>query len=301
MTCRFVNTTQTLILIMAAILTALSHLATAAESTLPVLVSAKDIQAYSGDDLVFVDIRSQKEYQTSHIDQAVYIDVEQTFNRHGDPNRIAPLHQVQEFLSAAGIKNNEHIIIYDNGNLKNAAHLFWLLETYSHKKLSVLDGGYPEWVKQHGKFSTTPSKRPASRYLASISPDNYATKLTTRLAIDNLHAVIIDSRSANEFAGKQSKATRSGHIPNAISIPWSDNFVSTNAEGLVKDKTTLQQLYAGVERDKQVIAYCNRGKQSAVSYLIMRHLGFQVSIYDGGWLEWGNDSELPINTRVEDK
>lgn len=270
----------------------------AEQTTQAVLVSYQEIQALAGNNIVFIDVRTKKEYDVSHIVGAIYIDVENTFNRHGDPTRIAPLHQVQKFLSAAGVKNSDYIILYDNGDLKNAAHLYWLLETYNHKKVSVIDGGFTQWLKMNGEISKTPHTLPKSQYLASISPDNFATKLTTRLAIDNRNIVILDSRTSSEFNGLKSKANRHGHIQGAVSYPWSDNFISESASGLVKDKLTLSQLYQGISKDKQVITYCNRGKQSAVSYLIMRHLGYKVSVYDGGWLEWGNDSHLPI-TRIK--
>jgi thiosulfate/3-mercaptopyruvate sulfurtransferase len=44
-----------------------------------------------------------------------------------------------------------------------------------------------------------------------------------------------------------------------------------------------------------VITYCNRGKQSALTYFVLRKLGYKVSVYDGAWLEWGNDDQLPIS------
>jgi thiosulfate/3-mercaptopyruvate sulfurtransferase len=47
-------------------------------------------------------------------------------------------------------------------------------------------------------------------------------------------------------------------------------------------------------KDQHVITYCNRGKQSALTYFTLRHLGYDVSVYDGAWLEWANDQNMPI-------
>lgn len=268
-------------------------------TALPIIVSSEALQSHNGENLVFVDVRAAESYQALHIDKAIHINIEDTFNRYGDPSRIAPLHQVQDFLSKAGITNRDTIVIYDNGDLKNAAHLFWLLESYSHKNVSVLDGGFAQWQARHGKVSSQPHTRLPSHYIASISPLKLATKLRTRLAIKGANSTIVDARSREEYLGLTSRASRKGHIPKAISIPWSDHFIASDARGLLKDRADLQKLYIGIDKNHEVISYCNRGKQSAVSYLVMRHLGYRISIYDGGWLEWGNDGNLPINLRLE--
>ena len=261
-----------------------------------IILGVDDIKKIHKKNLLFIDVRKKKEYIKSHIDQAIHVDIENTFNKYGDITRIAPFYQVQEFLSQAGVRNEDYIVIYDNGDLKNAAHLFWLLETYSHKDVTVLDGGFPEWHKQGGEISATEHTRPISRYIPSISTESFATKLSTRLALQSQNTVILDSRSRREYIGKKSEAKRFGHIPGAINVPWDDNFIASGAKGLLKDRQKLEKLYSLVDKNKEVIAYCNRGKQSAVSYLVLRNLGYKISIYDGGWLEWGNDPVLPVKS-----
>lgn len=44
----------------------------------------------------------------------------------------------------------------------------------------------------------------------------------------------------------------------------------------------------------KVIAYCNRGKQSAVIYLALRCAGVDVAAYNGSWIEWCRESALPV-------
>ncbi|MBI3562526.1 MAG: sulfurtransferase [Gammaproteobacteria bacterium] len=246
--------------------------------------------------LRIVDVRDAQLYAIDHIPNAVNLPVGQTFNQYGDNTRIASLQQIRALLSNLGITNSDHLLLYDDGLLKSAAHVFWVLETYGHARLSVLDGGIAAWIDQRGEVTAVISALPKSRYLPAVSPRSLSTKLTTRLAIGNEHVVIVDSRTAEEYQGRTSKAKRKGHIPGATSIPWRNNLNVDSRGPLLKPGNELQSLYHFIDKSQTVIAYCNRGQESALTYLVMRSLGYRVSIYDGAWLEWGNDDSLPIET-----
>ena len=236
-----------------------------------------------------------------HLPGAINLPVELTFNNEGDPTRIASLQQIRELLSEAGINNTDYLILYDDGLLKDAAHVFWVLETYGQKKLSVLDGGIAGWVAQHGELTRVVKPRPPSQYIPNIATHRLTTELATLLAIRNPNVSIIDARDQQEYLGIVSRARRKGHIAGAISIPWTNNLDENAQVHNVKPKATLQSLYNNIDKHNQVITYCNRGKESAVTYLVLRNLGYNVSVYDGAWLEWGNDDHLPIETGEKTK
>ena len=55
-----------------------------------------------------------------------------------------PLPSEQEFaadMSAAGIGNDTHVVVYDDAGGANAARLWWLLRYFGHDSVSLLDGG----------------------------------------------------------------------------------------------------------------------------------------------------------------
>jgi thiosulfate/3-mercaptopyruvate sulfurtransferase len=105
--------------------------------------------------------------------------------------------------------------------------------------------------------------------------------------------VILDARSPEEFRGEDVRAKYSGHIPGAVHIDWRENFTTTT---VLKDPGTLKTLYEskGVTPDKEVIAHCQTGQRSSVSYWTLRLLGYpKVGNYAGSWVEWGNDPTTP--------
>ncbi|MFP6641514.1 MAG: rhodanese-like domain-containing protein, partial [Myxococcota bacterium] len=74
--------------------------------------------------------------------------------------------------------------------------------------------------------------------------------------------------------------------------PSTDQCVLYDLEG-------LRELYAELEVGHRVITYCNSGNRASVSYLVLRSLGFDVAVYDGGWLEWSDNPRLPIRSGLE--
>jgi len=58
-------------------------------------------------------------------------------------------------------------------------------------------------------------------------------------------------------------------------------------------KATLSGM--GFTPDKEIIVYCQTHHRSALSYVMLKHLGYErVRGYPGSWSEWGNRSDTPI-------
>jgi thiosulfate/3-mercaptopyruvate sulfurtransferase len=247
-------------------------------------------------DLVVVDARSATLYKNGHIPDAINIPVTMTFDRKPNDDRVASIQRIQSLIAAAGITTEMTLVIYDDGTYIDAARLFWVLETYGHKSVHVLNGGMDAWISSGFPISLQARHLPPSKFVPTIVPERLATKLKIRLALDNPTFAIIDARTEEEYEGKKSVAVRSGHIPRAINIPWNSNFTRDHGVLYLKSEPELSELYAGIDKDNKVITYCNKGKQSALIYFVMRNLGYDISVYDGSWYEWGNDTNMPIYT-----
>lgn len=254
---------------------------------------------YKHHSVVVVDVRDISNYKEGHIPGAVNIPVQETFRTNSNIELVAPIGHIQELLSEAGIDNDTNIILYDDGEFVNAARVFWVLEVYGHKNLGILDGGLPLWTMKALPVSNTETVREPENYIPTIVPEILATKLSTRLAMDDSDKQIIDARSSDEYSGLKSATSRYGHIPNSVNIPSSLNYRNDNGINRIKPVEELNNIYKDIDSNKKVIAYCNKGKESALTYLILRRLGYRVSAYDGSWQEWSSDPKLPVSMSAD--
>ncbi len=244
--------------------------------------------------LLLLDARPPAEYSKGHIEGAISLPVDSTFGPKPRIDLLAPLNIIQTLFRKAGV-NNKTIVIYDNGEAIHAARLFWALEVYGLKHIAILNGGLPAWLAAKYATTTTAHASQPSRYIAQISPRSLTTKLRVRMNLRRPGKRLIDVRTPGEFQGRTSKAKRFGHIPGAINVPWTQNLTKLNGIQVLKSKSELMALYKPlIPLDAHTTAYCNQGKQSALTYLVLRRLGYPVSAYDGSWHEWGNDESLPI-------
>ncbi|PTD97271.1 sulfurtransferase [Pseudothauera lacus] len=241
--------------------------------------------------LVVVDARLAEDYELGHIAGAVNIPYSKLF---ADGYLIPGLGEIRELISAAGIGNHSKVVVYDDGEFIWAARAYWLLETFGVEDVALLDVGFGNWAAGvlPESFDAPVVKR--SSFVPSIDHRRLQTKLGTLVAIDDPRRVIIDGRSAAEYRGEESLASRYGHVPSAVHYSWSNNYVRTPSGNRMRPLNELAPLYGALERDKPVIVYCNGGAHSALNYIVLQALGYQVSVYDGSWFEWGNDGTLPI-------
>jgi thiosulfate/3-mercaptopyruvate sulfurtransferase len=243
--------------------------------------------------LRLVDARPTAEYDKGHIPGAVNLPVADTFDPAQHKNYPDTKEKLEALFARRGLSNTARIIIYDNGKDHRSARLFWTLEYVGATNVAVLNGGLTQWQAERGELSTVPGQVEPGTFAATVDPAKLLTAAQCQLALGDPMRVILDARSPEEFRGEDVRAKYRGHIPGAVNIDWRENFTTTT---VLKDPGTLRTLYAskGVTPDKDVIAHCQTGQRSAVSYWVLRLLGYpKVGNYAGSWVEWGNDPTTP--------
>nr|MDT0660281.1 sulfurtransferase [Micromonospora sp. DSM 115978] len=210
--------------------------------------------------------------------------------------------QFEALLSARGIGNDDTVILYGGNNNWFAAYAYWYFKLYGHREVKLLDGGRKKWELDARPLTKDVPNREATSYVAS-DPD-----LTIRAFRDEAVAAIgtknlVDVRSPDEYAGRllapahlpQEQAQRGGHIPTAISVPWSK---AANEDGTFKSDDELRTIYgeAGLDGGKDTIAYCRIGERSSHTWFVLKELlGHEnVKNYDGSWTEYGSLVGVPV-------
>src|SRR5215471_706415 len=253
------------------------------------IVSVSWLMQHTEDpNLRIVDARPTAAYNKGHIPGAVSLPIADTFGAAQHNNYPDTKEKLEALFAHRGLSNTTRIIAYDNGKETSSPWLFWTLEYVGATNVAVLDGGLNQWQAEKGEISTAPTHVEPGKFIATVDPAKLPTTAQCQLALGDPTKVVLDARSPAEFRGDDVRAKYSGHIPGAVNIDWRENFTTTT---LLKDPVTLKTLYEGkgVTRDKEVIAHCQTGQRSAVSYWTLRLLGYpKVGNYAGSWVEWGN-------------
>jgi thiosulfate/3-mercaptopyruvate sulfurtransferase len=252
--------------------------------------------------VVFVEVdEDTTAYDGGHLPGAVKLDWKKDLQ---DPVRrdFVNKQQFEALLSARGIGNDDTVVLYGGNNNWFAAYAYWYFKLYGHGDVKLLDGGRKKWELDNRTLVKDEVTRPATSYTAQEQDTSiraFRDEVVAAIGTQNL----VDVRSPDEYAGRllapahlpQEQAQRAGHIPTAISVPWSK---AANEDGTFKSDDDLRALYseAGLEAGKDTIAYCRIGERSSHTWFALHELLGQerVKNYDGSWTEYGSLVGVPV-------
>lgn len=274
----------------------------------PIIVNAGDLakslaqieskgQALPDAHVCLVDLRPAEAYAQGHIPGAVNGNAA-LLNRSETPigGLLPEPDAVNAFLREIGANMGDQIIAYDAGGQTAAARLLWVLDAYGYEVGSWLNGGFSAWMASELPISQTlENAEPGTLSLHPIA-DNLISVDALKEALGSESLKILDVRSIGEYSGQDIRSLRGGHVPGARHLEWTGQL---NAQGEILSDTQLQNQLAAlnIEQDDTVIVYCQTHQRSAVTYVILKHLGFtDVRALDGAWSNWGNRQDTPIET-----
>ena len=121
-------------------------------------------------------------------------------------------------------------------------------------------------------------------------PDDPAIAEDQRVALEEAGGF------AAEYRGHEGNARRLGHIPGAINVPVGAMHVPGSQR--LREASELRELLlkANITRGRRIVTYDGSGVAAAKLAFVLMLLGHEdVAVYDGGWAEWGDRLDLPVD------
>lgn len=270
----------------------------------PLVVSCEWLAAHLQDPkLILFEVGKEEDYNAGHIPGAQRLDQWELAAPHDMTKKpmglmleLPATQKLDSVLSARGVSDDSRIVVYfAKDRATSAARAVLSLEYAGFRgRVSFLDGGRPEWIREG---------RPTTLEAPHVVPTRFSShpRSDVVVTIDWLSAhlhdptiALLDARDADFYLDNQDAGMpRGGHIPGARSVPFTSLL---NDSLLLKDRQTLQQIYtaAGATPGKTVVSYCHIGQQGSLVFLVARYLGYDARLYDGSFEEWSARTDLAV-------
>ena len=200
-------------------------------------------------------------------------------------------------LESLGITRDSDVVVYDAGDGRGASAVWYILNFIGHDKVRILDGGFRKWLKEGRPVTQGAPAVERKKFTANPHPDKIVTREWVRKNLRNKDVVFVDTRSFNEYIGKDLRPgiSRGGHLPGAVHLEWGrfSDRLDTYKSAKDIEKALAQR---GIARGTRVVTYCGTGLGRSTSVaLAMKLAGYDnVVEYTGSWEEWSADPRLPI-------
>ncbi|WP_070786695.1 sulfurtransferase [Flavobacterium crassostreae] len=259
---------------------------------------------YLDKDLIILDA-SQQVNQTKVITElldiqikgARFFDIKNDFSEITNPlpNTLPSPEAFAKAARKLGINSTSKIVIYDKLGIYSSPRAWWLFQIMGHQNVWVLNGGLPAWTKENLPVEKiVKNDYEIGDFESNFNSEMVKSKEQILNNIDSKTALLIDARSSDRFYGETEEpraGLRSGHIPGALNIPYTELLEN----GIFLSKEKLAAVLP--DQEKPLLFSCGSGVTACINYLAYEIIGNTNSkaIYDGSWTEWGQKKNHKSN------
>ena len=240
------------------------------------------------------DRNAYDEFFNNHIENSIFFNLDENSCQDSLlPHMLPKKKNWENVLSKLGIKNSDHIVIYDNSDLISSCRIWYNFLYFGHNEnlVSILNGGLKKWLKEEKKITKEIKLFSKSCYVAKENINMVINKDQVNKNIFNKNFELIDARSKERFQGLQPeprKELKSGNIKGSKNLPFTE--LLNIADNTFKSLEEIKSKFIGLKLDtnKKLAFTCGSGVTACVLALANSIVsGKHPIIYDGSWSEYG--------------
>ncbi|MBF0372918.1 MAG: 3-mercaptopyruvate sulfurtransferase [Alphaproteobacteria bacterium] len=266
-------------------------------------LDAPDVRVVDASYYLKIQNRDPKgEFADEHIPGAVFFDIDEIADETSSlPHMLPTPEKFAAKMRKLGLGDGNRIVVYDtNGGGSAACRAWWMFRVFGHREVSVLDGGFPKWLREQRPVTDQPTP-PRERHFTARVDTTLVREVGQILAnLETGREQVVDARSPGRWRGTDPElwpVNKVGRIPGSLNLPFVDLIDGRSKTFLSPEVIRERFQAAGVDLKRPIVASCGSGVTACVLALGLHLIGRDdAAIYDGSWVEWGNRDDTPVET-----
>ncbi|GIT80489.1 sulfurtransferase [Leifsonia sp. LS1] len=227
-----------------------------------------------------------------HLPGAVFAELLGTFS---DPDGAYPFTRphAAQFAAAAesvGIGPGSTVIVYDAAGGQWASRLWWLLRSFGHARVAVLDGGAVAWRAEGRPVARGHVEPPSAGPFTAVEQPGFWADTRT------IAEILAGERAATLLCGLPARDFSAQHIPGSLSVP-AGRLLARDTNTFLPPADLRAAFADALASPDPIVAYCRSGIAATADALALAVIGrSDVAVYDGSLSEWAADPRAPLTS-----